>query len=468
MIMGKTVLDGVTATTTIPICGSLNVSPVKDTQFIQLTYTSTDPTNAPPALNAIADYFSQYVSELYFGKRADTLAVLEEQIKRAQIDLDNSQRQLAALENPSASELEVAQAKVTFYQKTYMDYLSQLDAARKAETQETTRVIVYERASLPGAPIPPRTSLNLAVAIVLGLFLGIGLAFLRDYLDDTLKTEVDVTAHMKGLPVLGAIPVIPRNGGKENCQEDPALASLRPKEKDSPFAAVALQPKSAAAEGFRTLRTNIQFFSADHPPRSLVVTSAAPSEGKTTMSANLAVSLARMGQKVVLVDADLRRPGIQKVFGLSGLPGLGNYLIGKAELSAILKQTPIANLTVITSGPLPPMPAELLGSQRMRELSQQLKGQFDLVILDTPPAMAVTDATLLDTIVDGLLLVVSCGKSTREQAKAGLLTLGKAGITPLGMIMNQVDRRKGYGYYYYYYRKYYSRYQQEREEEEVT
>jgi protein-tyrosine kinase len=183
------------------------------------------------------------------------------------------------------------------------------------------------------------------------------------------------------------------------------------------------------------------------------------------MSCNLAVSLAQMGQKVVLVDADLRRPGVQKVFGLSALPGLSNYLIGKAELPAILKQTPIANLTVITSGPLPPMPAELLGSQRMREVIQQLKGQFDLVILDTPPAVAVTDATLLATIVDGLLLVVSCGKSTRESAKAGLQTLEKAGITPLGVIMNQVDRRKGYGYYYYYYRKYYGRYQQEREEE---
>ena len=232
------------------------------------------------------------------------------------------------------------------------------------------------------------------------------------------------------------------------------------------FVALVGNSKSAAAEGFRTLRTNLQFLSADKPLKVLVITSSAPAEGKTTTAINLATSLAQMGQRVLLVDADLRRPSLHRSFNLAATPGLSNFLVGKAELSAVLKKTPIEGLQVLVSGPIPPMPAELLGSHRMGELLDQLRPQFDTVLLDTPPVVAVTDATLLATMADGVLLVVSCGKTTREQAKVALLTLEKAGIKPLGVVMNQVDRRKGYGYYYYYYHRYYRRYRQDVEPEQ--
>ena len=451
MIMGKTVLDGAATTATIPINGDLSATPVQETQFIQLTFTSSDPINAPRALNAIADYFSQYVSELYFSQGTTTLSGLEEQLQRAQVDLENSQKQLAALNNPSSSELEVAQAKVTYYRTTYMDYLGRLDAARKAATQETTRVIVFERASLPGAPISPRTSLNLAMAVVLGLFLGVGFAFLRDYLDDTLKSEQDVGKFMNGLPVLGAVPVIPHNAMSEDGDGNALPSPLHPNGKRVPFMALVGNTKSGAAEGFRTLRTNLQFLSADKPLKVLVISSSAAAEGKTTIAMNLATSLAQMGQRVLLVDSDLRRPTLYKSFNLAAAPGLSNLLVGKAELSTVIKKTPIEGLQVLPAGPIPPMPAELLGSHRMRELLNQLRQQFDTVLLDSPPVIAVTDATLLATMADGLLLVVNCGRTTQDQAKAALLTLEKAGIRPLGVVMNQVDRRKGYGYYYSYY-----------------
>jgi len=461
MIEGTAVLEGVTATATFPINGSISATPIPDTQFIQLTFTSADPKNAPRALNAIADYFSQYVSQLYYSAGANTVAVLEEQLQRAQTDLENSQKQLAAIQNPSSSELEVAQAKVTYYRTTYMDYLGRLDAARKAQTQEITRVIIFEKASLPGAPISPRTSLNLTIAIMLGLFLGIGLAFLRNYLDDTLKSEEDIGKFMNGLPVIGAVPVIPRNTMLEDDNGNALPWSLHPKSKGVPFVALVGNTKSATAEGFRTLRTNLQFLSADKPLKVLVISSSAAGEGKTTVALNLASSLTQIGQRVLLVDADLRRPTLHQSFNLVATPGLSNILVGKADLSTVLKKTLIEGLYLLPSGPIPPMPAELLGSHRMGELLNQLRQQFDTILLDTPPVIAVTDATLLAMIADGLLLVVTCGRTTKDQAKVALLTLEKAGITPLGIVMNQMDRRKGYGYYYYYYHRYYRRYRQD-------
>jgi capsular exopolysaccharide synthesis family protein len=467
MIMGSPVLKGASATSTVPLLvESLKAVPVSDTQFIQLTYTGTDPAQVQAGLKTIADYFSKYVSQLYYGQGVDAASVLEEQLKRSQIDLESAQRQLNGLTTPSVSELEVAQAKVTFFQGLYLEYLRQLDEVRRSQTSNITRVLVYEPATLPVLPISPRTSLNTTVAAVLGLFLGIGFAFLREYLDDTLKSEEDVGKFMNGLPVLGAVPVIPRNAMSEDDDGNALLSPLRPSGKDVPFVALVGNTKSAAAEGFRTLRTNLQFLSADKPLKVLVITSSAPAEGKTTTAINLATSLAQMGQRVLLVDSDLRRPSLHRSFNLAAAPGLSNFLVGKAELSAVLKKTPIEGLQVLASGPIPPMPAELLSSHKMRELLNQLRQQFDTVLLDTPPVVAVTDATLMATMADGVLLVVSCGKTTRDQAKAALLTLEKAGIKPLGVVMNQVDRRKGYGYYYYYYHRYYRRYRQDAEPEQ--
>ena len=453
MIMGSPVLEGASATSTVPLLvDSLDAVAVQNTQFIRLTYTGTDPTQVQAGLKTIADYFSQYVSQLYYGQGADATSVLEEQLKRSQIDLENAQRQLNDLTTPSVSELEVAQAKVTFYQGLYLEYLKQLDEVRRTQTSNVTRVLVYEPAhfDLPVSPISPRTALNTTVAAVLGLFLGVGFAFLREYLDDTLKSEEDVGKFMNGLPVLGAVPMIPRNGKLEDSNGNALPSPLRPSGKDVPFVVVG-NTKSGAVEGFRTLRTNLQFLSADRPLKVLVISSSAAAEGKTTVALNLATSLTQMGQRVLLVDSDLRRPALHKAFNLAAAPGLSNFLVGKADLSTVLKKTPIEGLQVLLSGPIPPMPAELLGSNRMRELLNQLRQQFDMVLLDTPPVIAVTDATLLATMADGLLLVVNCGRTTHDQAKAALLTLEKAGIRPLGVVMNQVNRRKGYGYYYSYY-----------------
>lgn len=232
-------------------------------------------------------------------------------------------------------------------------------------------------------------------------------------------------------------------------------ARARDKAKEHATVAVAKDPKSGAAEGFRTLRTNLQFLSANPSFRSLVITSPTPAEGKSTIAVNLATSMAQVGQKVVLIDADLRRPSLHYTFSRRMSPGLSNYLVGKADLTSILQETTVPNLKLITSGPLPPMPAELLASVRMQVLLAELAGQTEMVIIDTPPAIAVTDAAILASQSDGVVMVITCGRTTRDQARVAMQALENAGVKPLGVVMNQVDRRKGYGYYYNYYRRYY-------------
>jgi len=491
MIKGEPILTSVSSRMNVPV-GSLragiSAAQMGDTQLVSVTYTSTDPAQAQRVLNAVADDFSQYIINLYMGFTPEKLVALDEQITSIKLELEKSQQELDDLiarasptpvpvpegeetatvtiaVPPKAGELEAARAKLAFYQNSYLSLLARRESAKRAQIEGISQVTVYERASLSTTPISPRTSLNLAMAAVLGLFLGIGVAFLRDYLDDTVKTEEDVEKMMKGLPVLGAVPVIPKNGEGKNGSGSARTARGLP-ETSYPRLAVADNPKSAVAEGFRTLRTNLQFLSADRPLRTLVISSSAPSEGKSTVAVNLAISMAQMDQRVILVDCDLRRPTLHRTFGLNSSPGLCNFLAGKAKLEEILRESSIPGLRLITAGPVPPMPAELLGSHRMKELLATLAEQADTVIIDTPPSIAVTDATLLSVISDGVILVVSCGKTTRDQAKTALLTLEKAGVTPLGVVMNMVDRRRGYGYYYYYYRKYYSHYEAERKKDE--
>jgi len=490
MIKGQPILSSVSARVNVSV-GSLqagiSASQISGTQLVSITYTATDPAQAQRVLNAVAEDFSQYVINLFMGFTPEKLAILDEQIASIKLELEKSQQELddliarasptppPALEGeetvtatiipPKAGELEAARAKLTFYQNSYLSLLARREASKTAQIEGLSQVTIYEGASMPNVPISPNTNLNLAVAAVLGLFLGIGLAFLRDYLDDTVKTEEDVEKMMKGLPVLGAVPVIPKNGEGKNGSGSARTARGLP-EASYPRLAVADNPKSAVAEGFRTLRTNLQFLSADRPLRTLVISSSAPSEGKSTVAVNLAISMAQMDQRVILVDCDLRRPTLHRTFGLNSSPGLCNFLAGKAKLEEILRESSIPDLRLITAGPVPPMPAELLGSHRMKELLATLAEQADTVIIDTPPSIAVTDATLLSVISDGVILVVSCGKTTRDQAKTALLTLEKAGVTPLGVVMNMVDRRRGYGYYYYYYRKYYSHYESERKKDE--
>lgn len=220
-----------------------------------------------------------------------------------------------------------------------------------------------------------------------------------------------------------------------------------------PKLVTVLAPRSPAAEAFRVLRTNLQFMGLDRPLASLVITSAGPEEGKTLTAANLAVAFAQSGQRVVLVDADLRRPMVHRTFGLShGLwRGLTSVLTSAADLGSVLAQTPVEGLRVLPSGPIPPNPAEMLGSQRMRHLMAALLEQFDLVVYDTPPVLAVADAPILAAVSDGTLLVVRANKVSHPLARRAHEALSAVKARVLGVVLDGVPGRARSGYYDYHY-----------------
>jgi len=216
---------------------------------------------------------------------------------------------------------------------------------------------------------------------------------------------------------------------------------------------VHTDPKSVGSEAFRTLRTNLQFTSPDRELRVVLVTSATPGEGKSTVSSNLAVAFSQAGKRTLLMDCDLRKPVVHKNFGIHRAPGLTSLLVGEAGLDEVLRKVEVPNLTVLPSGPVPPNPAELLGSKAMAGILSEMRATFDLVIVDAPPIVAVTDAAVLCPLVDGVVLTVASGQLPRELAQHAKSLLDKANAHILGVVLNRINpaHQRNYQYYYYYY-----------------
>lgn len=302
----------------------------------------------------------------------------------------------------------------------------------------------------PIVPVGPLRNRNIIVAFLLSLAAGIGLAFLLDYLDDSIKTSDDVGRHL-GLPTLALIPHHALSekrkllGGKSNlpAKQTSALVALE-------------DMRSATAEAYRHLRTSLLFSSAGKPPQSVLVTSSQPSEGKTTTAINIAITLAQAGADVVIIDCDLRRPRLHSHFNLPNTSGLTNYLSGENNPEALIRTYPgLDNLKIITSGPIPPNPAELLGSNEMRSLLGYLRGNFQHVIVDSPPAISFTDAAILSTLVDGVVLVAMAGKSSVQLMRKFKQRLSNIGARIYGIVLNGITSDSvEYGYYGYSYSYY--------------
>ncbi len=311
-------------------------------------------------------------------------------------------------------------------------------------------VSVVEEARVPRVPIGPARARNIIIALMLSLGVGIGLAFLLDYLDDTLKSVEDVDRHLH-LPTLALIPA-PR--------EQRRLLARGPVAPE-PGAATALalidDVRSPVAEAYRHLRTSLLLSSAGQPPRTVLVTSSQPSEGKTTTAVNIATMLAQTGAEVLVLDCDLRRPRVHAHFGMANSRGVTNYLSGDSNLSDLVQSSDrLPNLKVITSGPVPPNAAELLGSDEMRKLLYVLSEKFTHIVIDSPPAISFTDASILSTMVDGVMLVVHGGRSSRAVVRRAKQQLQDVGAHIFGIVLNNV-KLEGMDYYYSgYYSGYYS------------
>jgi non-specific protein-tyrosine kinase len=414
---------------------------VANTQLVEITVVDTSPPRAQAVATELANQLIRQAPTSSGGEVQQRQAFvksqlddLEAKITETKAEIEKKQTDLANMF--SARQIADAQTQIAGLQ-TKLNTLQANYAALLSNTQQgaINTISVIEPAALPTKPIGPNKPATILLAAAIGLILAAGAAYLLEYLDDTLKNPDDVQKEL-GLTTLGAVPVI------ENPGDEMVMLS---------------GSQSAATEAYRVLRTNLQFVAVDRPLRTLLVGSPAPTEGKSLTVANLGAALAQAGKRVVVVDTDLHRPRLHKLFKLRNNAGITTALLEERPvLDGLLQETAVPGLRVLTSGPLPPNPAELLGSTRMKELLGELSAQADVVVLDSPPATALSDAAILSTQADGVLLVLDSGRTRREVAKRSLEALKRVNARVVGALLNRMPTR-GAGYYYYYY-YYYTHY----------
>jgi len=402
---------------------------------------------AEAKLQALKKRIAREVGKILKSFELEYKVALERE-KSIQAALDEVENQALAL-GRSLIEYEIL--------KNEVDSLQQVFSALKTRARETeitgnitaNNITIIDAAEVPRRPVRPRKRLNVALAIFVGLVGGVGLAFLQEYLDNTVKTQEEIEALVR-LPFLGAVPSYRTEA--ESDQETSMLFSFE-------------HPRSSFAESCRVVRTNLIFALANRERKRVLVTSPGPQEGKTTIAANLAVILAQGGSRVLIIDSDLRRPLIGKLFGFERkASGLTDLILGRVSVDEAVRSTEIENLFVIPSGPIPPNPSELLSSPRFAELVNVFSERFDWVIFDSPPVVAVADSVVLSSLVDGVALVVKAAKTTRDLLKRAHRQLSDVNAPMVGAVLNDYDvRAEGYRYYYYY--RYYR--SEEGEPEEV-
>jgi receptor protein-tyrosine kinase len=307
--------------------------------------------------------------------------------------------------------------------------------ARELETPDNgsrpdARVVVEQRASLADKPVTPKPVRNLVVGLGAGLLIGVGLALLRDRLDNTIKDQ-ETLEKVTNVGLVGSIPL---DKARRN---EPSISFDR--------------DNSAIAEAFRKLRTNFQFLAVDNPPRLIIVTSSLPNEGKSTTAINIALALAEAEHNVALVDGDMRRPMLGEYLSVVGSVGFSTVLSGAATLPEVLQKSNVPGLTILTSGPVPPNPSELLGSNSAQKVLSELRAQFDYVVVDSSPLLAVTDAAILATNADGVLMMARYGQTRREQLAQAIRNLADVGVKPLGVVFTMTPPRRDASYNYKYY-----------------
>lgn len=368
----------------------------------------------------------------------------------------------AIRQNQDAIQYNLLKGDVDTNKALYQDFLNKSNQAQAQVVEQQNNLRVIEPAQIPGAPIGPRRMFTIMIGLLLSTAAGVGLAFLLDYLDNTIKTVEDVSRYAQ-LPALSVVPAVAggaRRGLSAKGRKVLGNGHSRHARDEASYQLATMDNQSSAAEAYRVLRTSVLLSAAGRPPKTILITSGQPGEGKTTTVVNTAISLAQMGASVLIIDCDLRRPTTHKVLGVDQAQGLSTYLSRDVRLDELIQRLPIANLSLLPCGPVPPNPAELIISEKMKDLLQDLAGRYDHILIDSPPLINVTDPVILSTMVDGVILVVHGGKSTRDVVRRARQELSNVGAKIFGVVLNNVDlRRDGYDNYYYY--RYYSGYGQE-------
>jgi capsular exopolysaccharide synthesis family protein len=372
----------------------------------------------------------------------------------------SQQRDVVNKLNEVIIQYNIIKREVDSERQLYDSLLTRLNEAGVSADLRASNIRIVDSAETPEKPVRPRKALNLALSLVFGLLSGVGLALFQEYIDDTIKSAEDIGAFLK-VPTLGLVPKMASLKGKRNYayaqpygashqKGENAVASSEPR-----IDIIAHEaPSSLMAEAYRSIRTSLLLSSPDHPPRSVLISSAAPSEGKTVTAINLAISLTQTGARVALIDADMRKPRASSAFGMKEAIGLSAVLTGTTSLKEAIQHTNIANLFVIPCGAIPPNPGELIVADSFRQVMQILPHYFDYVILDSPPMSSVSDGRVLAAMCDATILVVKALGTSRHQAVNALDHLRASRSRLAGVVLNDVDVRAAGTYYSAYYSKY--------------
>lgn len=416
----------------------VNARVVQGTQLLEVSVIDTDPERAKVLADTVANQLIQQ------SPSAGNLSIEDKQLVQEQVadirdSLKRGKEELKLIDETinkaqSAQEMRAAQSRQSVLQQQMTRWQGTLgDLLLQLQSGAANSLSVIEPGKVPSAPVGPNSLQNVILAVAIAFALSAGAALLLEFLDDTIKGADDVRH------VLGMTPMA-------------SIARIETGDVPSDKLVVSRYPMSPAAESYRVLRANLQFKMGDKRIRTLMVTSTVPMEGKSLTSANLATVLAHSGKRVLLVDADLRRPTIHHFFEVGNSAGLTTALSSSTvDFSEIIHEEVLENLSVMTSGPLPPNPAELLSSNRMLELVRALSQRFDVVIFDTPPVMAVADATVLASAVDGALLVVDNNHTRKKLLRQSFDALLAVGTNVIGIVLNRVSirgRESSYTYYY--------------------
>jgi succinoglycan biosynthesis transport protein ExoP len=367
------------------------------------------------------------------------------------------QKQEANKLNESAIEYSILKRDLDSNRTLYEGLLEKLKEAGVTAGLRSNNFRIIEAARVPTAPSEPNIPRNLSFALVLGVISGVGLAFLLENMDNTVRTPEQAQA-ISGLPSLGMIPL----GSKSTNHGSTAKRLALTASKEVVETVTQVRPQSQMAESYRALRTSLLLSNLGAPPKVIMVTSARPQEGKTTTSINTAIVLAQKGVRVLLIDADLRRPSVHKTLGMGPRSGLSNVLTGSANLQQTITSSPILpNLLILPAGTPPPNPAELLASSNMRDMIAELRQQFDHIVIDTPPTLSVTDAVVLSPCADASILVIRSGQTTKQALRRSRDILMQVNAHVAGVLLNAVDLTSPDYYYYYEYQGKYNHYYQE-------
>ncbi len=357
--------------------------------------------------------------------------------------------------NESAIDYSILRRDLDSYRQLYEGLMEKMKEAGVSAGLKSNNFRIVDVARVPTYPIEPNIPRNLAFAFILGLTSGVGLAFLQEGLDNTVRTA-EQAQMISGLPPLGMIP-LPAKTAREGA--NPKRLIIAKSSREAVEMVAQARPHSQMAESYRALRTSLLLTNLGAPPKVIMITSALPQEGKTTTSMNTALVLAQKGVRVLLIDADLRRPSIHKILGMGPRSGLSNVLTGSATLQqTITRSSILPNLWILPAGTPPPNPAELLASANMRDVLEELRGQYDHIVVDTPPTLSVTDAVVLSPRADAIVLVIRSGQTTKQALRRSRDILTQVNAKVSGVLLNAVDLSSPDYYYYYEYQSKYSRY----------